>query len=296
MLAGVTNVRAAAKRVLARSKPLYRYAGVVASPVNRRHPVRAVVQTLKHDVLTKRMGRTIVVRLGDHSKILVRPGSTNAPHAVHRNPPNYEMFVWKQWLKPGDLFVDVGANIGIYTVFALDLGAEVIAVEPTPNADYLRENLALNGCTAQVVQKALSDAPGRVRMTQGLDSLNHLLLDGAGGVEVECTTLDLLLGDRVADGVKIDVEGAERLVLEGATRSLSEHRVRMLQLEWGTNRPMQTLSEGRDPVLRLLREFGYGVYWPDRRGGLHRVEGEVPPVRDVFALPEDTDPAVVPTA
>jgi len=288
----VTGARAVAKRVLARSQPLYRYAMVVTSPVNRRHPVRAVVQTLKHDVLTRRLGRSIVVPLGDHSKLLVRPGSTNAPHAVHRNPPNYEMLVWKQWLQPGDLFVDVGANIGIYTVYALDLGAQVIAVEPTPNADHLRENVALNGCTAEVVQKALSDRPGFVRMTQGLDSMNHLLLDGTG-VEVECTTLDLLLGNRVANGVKIDVEGAERLVLEGATSCLSEHRVRMLQLEWAPARARNTLSEGRDPVLRLLRDFGYAVYWPDQRGGLHPVGAEVPQVQDVFALPEGLVPPFV---
>lgn len=289
----MTGARAVVKRVLAKSQPLYRYAMVVTSPVNRRHPLRAAVQTLKHDVLTQRMGRSIVVPLGDHSKLLVRPGSTNAPHAVHRNPPNYEMLVWRQWLRPGDLFVDVGANIGIYTIFALDLGAQVIAVEPTPNADYLRDNLALNGCTAEVVQKALSDAPGRVRMTQGLDSLNHLLMTGSDGVEVECTTLDLVLGDRVADGVKIDVEGAERLVLQGATRCLSEHRVRMLQLEWAPARARHTLLEGRAPVLRLLEESGYAVYWPDQQGGLHPVEGQVPDVRDVFALPEGLVPAFV---
>ncbi len=277
---------ARAKQLLRKVPPLYRMASSFTHPSNSNARLRAVGRTLKYDVMTRGFKRPATARVGDHSRIVAYPGETNSPHAVYRNPPNTEMFVWAKRLRPGDLFVDVGANIGIYTIFALDLGAAVIAVEPTNRADRVREHLALNGYIAEVVQKALSNEPGTVRITEGLDSFNHLVFDGTDGVDVEATTLDALLGDRTAAGVKIDVEGAERLVLEGATRALSEQRIRLLQLEWDAIRAVGTLGQGRAPVADLLRGYGYAIYRSDENGDLHRVEGEVPNVVDVFAAPE----------
>jgi FkbM family methyltransferase len=199
------------------------------------------------------------------------------------------MVVWRQRLRPGDLFVDVGANIGIYTIYMLDLGARVIAFEPdSHNAGRIREHLALNEYTAEVIEKAVSNASGVVRFTQGLDSYNHLLMSDSGGIEIEATTLDDVLGDCPVDGMKIDVEGAERLVLEGARRALAEHRIRLLQLEWSAGEVQTTLSEDRDPVADILRGHGYVLYRPDRkRGDLHRIAGPVPTGADVFASPDE---------
>jgi len=90
----------------------------------------------------------------------------------------------------------------------------VIAVEPVPHdAERVRENLRLNGYAGEVVQKAVADRPGCVRITADEDSYNHLVAEG--GIEVAATTLDELLRNRCA-GAKIDVEGAEELVLAGA--------------------------------------------------------------------------------
>jgi FkbM family methyltransferase len=230
-----------------------------------------------------------VARIGDHSKIIAYPGETNSPHAAYRNPPNWEMVVWRQRLRPGDLFVDVGANIGIYTIYMLDLGASVIAFEPdSHNAGRIREHLALNGYTAEVIERAVSNKPGVVRFTQGLDSYNHMLISGSAGIEVEATTLDDVLGDRYVNGMKIDVEGAERLVLEGARQALAEHRIRLMQLEWSAGMVQTTLSEDRSPVADILRSHGYVLYRPDRkRGDLHRITGSVPTGTDVFASPDE---------
>ena len=96
--------------------------------------------------------------------------------AGYRNPPNpFQMNVWKRHLVPGDLFVDIGANIGIYTMYAADIGASVIACEPDPrNYPRLVENVEFNGYEVQALNVAVADRPGTVRLTQGLDSLNHL--------------------------------------------------------------------------------------------------------------------------
>ncbi len=73
--------------------------------------------------------------LGDHSKIWADRQFPSTGKAVLGNPPDFGyMQAWREFLRPGTLFVDIGANAGIYSVWAADLGASVIAVEPDPDA------------------------------------------------------------------------------------------------------------------------------------------------------------------
>lgn len=72
----------------------------------------------------------------------------------------------------------------------MDLGAEVIACEPDQhNYDRLLESLLLNGYTAETYHAAVPDKPGTVRLTEGLDFYNHLVMDDAGGgIDVSAVT------------------------------------------------------------------------------------------------------------
>ncbi len=95
-------------------------------------------------------------------------------------------------------------------------------------------------------------------------------------------TLDGLLSGRRAAGVKIDVEGAERLVLEGGRSALSNGSIAVIQLEWNSLCNV-VLGESRVPIISLLRETGYALYRPDDEGYLHAVDG-AGYGRDVFAV------------
>jgi FkbM family methyltransferase len=195
---------------------------------------------------------------------------TASSNVVYANPPNWnEMQAWRRILKQGDLFVDVGSNVGSYAIWTADLGAEVVAIEPDhESARRLRENVALNDFPIQVQECALAGQPGRMRLTSGLDTVNHLLVDASTtGQDVDVQTLDDLLGNRTAIGVKIDVEGAERLVLDGAARALADHRIDVLQLEWNEMSQL-VLSEDRAPVAHILHSHGYSFYRPDLQGVL----------------------------
>lgn len=286
------SLSGATARVRLRHTILDRYVATVTSPTNRGRRGRSLLRAARFDLWTRYLGRPTVAVLGRSSTIVAYPGETNSPHAVYRNPPNWpEMVVWRERLQPGDLFVDVGANIGLYTIFATELGATVIAVEPNAcNAARIHEHLWRNGRTAEVVQKALADEVGGARITDDLDSYNHLLVDGrSGGVQVECTTLDDLLGDRVAAGVKIDVEGSERRVLLGAERALAAQRIRLLQIEWTAREARVNFDEDREPVAELLRRHGYALHRPDEGGVLRLISGVVSTGRDVFAVPRGED-------
>jgi FkbM family methyltransferase len=262
--------------------------GIVRHPANRSRRVRALAHAAGSEVRARVTGKPVVTPIGSHSRMLAYLHRGGSWRAVRANPPDWpEMTAWRRRLGAGDLFVDIGAHAGVYTLWALDLGATVVAVEPEPEmVQQLRANLALNGYDAEVHAVACSDHAGRMRLG-GKDLLRRHLLVGAdaedgAGVEVEVGTLDALLGERHARGVKIDVEGAERLVLAGATRALGDGRIDLLQLEWN-DCSATLLGEDRGPVAALLRKHGYTLFRPDDRGELHPVaEPEVG--RDVFAV------------
>ena len=125
------------------------------------------------------------------------------------------MLVWQQALQSGDLFVDVGANVGSYTIWAADLGAEVIALEPAEDTfALLLENIDLNDYRAKTIQAAAGATCGSVRFTNGLDTVNRVAADG--DVQATMVTIDSVIGDRTVAGMKIDVEGFEIEVLRGS--------------------------------------------------------------------------------
>lgn len=143
-------------------------------------------------------------------------------------------------LEPGAVFLDVGANIGLYSLRAATLvgpGGRVVAVEPGASAlQSLRENLALNPDLAPritVIAAALSDRAGSASLyhvAAGHDpQAFSLLADGTADAAetVETQTLDGLvsrLGLGRLDLVKMDVEGAEPMVIDGARRCLETLR------------------------------------------------------------------------
>ena len=129
---------------------------------------------------------------------------------------------------PGGVFVDVGANIGLYTcqmARRLGDGGAVVAIEPVERTvALLRENIRLNQLTnVEVVQKAASRSSGTLPLfeppTEGPASSGHVRVADPGGWRDVGSTptirLDELLGSRLVDSVKIDVEGHELEVLEG---------------------------------------------------------------------------------
>ncbi len=131
-----------------------------------------------------------------------------------------------------DLFLDIGANCGVYTCILLrqNLVPRAVAFEPDrDNASLLRENLALNNLTEQVDlhRAAAGSAAGQATLMPGPADNNgqSRIAAGAGGYAV-----DVLVPDDVVPAtgktlaIKIDVEGFEREVLAGMTRLLRGNR------------------------------------------------------------------------
>lgn len=254
-------------------------------PGNRGRRLRTVLRAAGFQLRGRLLGRPTVVPIGRRSRIRAHLHVHGSSKAVYGNPPDWpEMEVWRRALRPGDLFVDVGANVGVYTLLAAELGAEVVALEPDPAAfRRLRDNLDLNRYQVTARAVAAGERSGRLGFTTGLDLSNRLVMDGSSATTVPVVTVDSLVGERTVAGLKIDVEGAERLVLEGCRRALEEHRIRLVQIEWN-DCSERLLGEDRRPVLSLLEGCGYELLRP-------RSDAELVPVADppygpdVFARP-----------
>jgi FkbM family methyltransferase len=133
----------------------------------------------------------------------------------------------RRLVRPGQSVADVGANIGYSgLLFAQAVGpsGRVTCIEPEPdNVAELRRNVEGNRlANVEVVPAAVGASSGTVSLRAGINGT--VVDDGLGEVQVPLRTLDELLADRPVDFVKIDVEGYEGHVLDGAARLLEERR------------------------------------------------------------------------
>lgn len=150
-----------------------------------------------------------------------------------------EMAFVTHLLRKGDLFTDIGANIGSFTVLAAAVaGAGGLAFEPHPETfARLEDNIRLNHLESLVTARrlALGKNAGEIQFTSNLDTVNHVLApdesDRDGVVSVPVSRLDVELGNRVPTAIKIDVEGFETSVLDGAGSTLSEQQLLAVVME-----------------------------------------------------------------
>jgi FkbM family methyltransferase len=148
-----------------------------------------------------------------------------------------EMSFVMHLLRPGLMFVDVGANIGAFTILAAGVaGASAKAFEPSPHTyETLARNLRLNGLQgrAQAIQAAVGRNVGETQFSIGLGTENHVATNTAGqnSQRVRMTTLDHELAESPPDLLKVDVEGFESEVFAGATSTLKQSRLGAIIVE-----------------------------------------------------------------
>jgi FkbM family methyltransferase len=139
-------------------------------------------------------------------------------------------------LRENELFVDVGANVGSYTVLACAAAkARCISLEPVPASfAWLQKNVGLNGFAEQVSAHNLGAGAEKsiLRFSEALDCGNRVLTAGEpGGMEVPVLPLDEIVGDAPATMLKVDVEGFESEVIRGAGRLLRQQSLLAILLE-----------------------------------------------------------------
>jgi FkbM family methyltransferase len=178
-----------------------------------------------------------VVRRGPAAGLRINPSSSNLGYALGTTEPAVQAFL-AEHLRPGDIFYDIGANVGFFSILGARLVTErghVYAFEPLPaNAEALRCNVALNGLgQVRIIEAAVADVTGTAELCVGSSPLDaHLPRSPAKRTEQPTIAVDVVSIDHLANDrqvlapslVKIDAEGAETKVLQGMAGVLETHR------------------------------------------------------------------------
>jgi FkbM family methyltransferase len=177
-------------------------------------------------------------------------------------------------LRPGDCFVDIGANIGWYTLLAarrVGPSGRVIAFEPSaPVFDHLARHVQLNGFTNVTLEKrAIADRTGQAVLSgaspenQGLGSLLPAAAAAAApGEDVDVVRFDDYFADRRPGAVrlmKVDVEGAELLVLRGMADALAAKVCDYILIE-AAEPHLARGGASTAELLDMLRSKGYRLW------------------------------------
>jgi len=210
---------------------LHRALGVVPRPwlkgvasLQWRHRwLRALVQRVADQL----RDRDLRIAQGVGQGLWFNAGRSNAGYALGTTEPRLQA-AYARLIRPGMTVFDVGASVGFQAVLAARLvgsGGRVIAFEPLPeNAARARHNARLNDFRhLEILEVAVAAADGAARFQAG-EGVNWGKLDAAGALSVKVRSLDSVAEERSARpaAIKIDVEGGELAVLEGARRLLSD--------------------------------------------------------------------------
>ncbi len=188
--------------------------------------------------------------------------------------------LFKKIVKEGDIVVDLGANIGYFTLLASKIAGpngKVFAFEPEPrNCSYLKKNIEINDYKqATAFQKAVSDKNGKTKLfICDYDSGHHTINQFSGietygrgrdsrkiAVEIDTVALDNFLQGKTGrvDVIKMDVEGAEYLALVGMDKTLKSNRNLKMFVEFF---PLLIEKMGDSPqkfIEKLLRDYNFSI-------------------------------------
>ena len=203
---------------------------VTGHPLNAGRKLQALWRFARWQIASRLATGDIVYPWIAGSKFLVRTGETGLTGNIYGGLQEFaDMAFLLHMLRAGELFVDVGANVGSYTILACAVvGARGCAIEPVPATFHrLVENMRINHLEdlVQCENVGVGSAPGVLRFSTDMGVGNRALAEGElrkGGVDVPATTLDALLAGRSPRLVKIDVEGYESAVVAGADATLGD--------------------------------------------------------------------------
>ncbi len=239
---------------------------ITGHPLNRGRIPAAMAAYVKWQIASRLLGGEFIRPWINGSRFVVRAGETGITGNLYVGLQEYpDMGYLLHVLRAGDLFADVGANAGAYTILASAVvGATSRAFEPVPSTyRRLDDNVRINHLEPRVRHHniALGREAGRIRFTSTLDTVNHALTDGesdATAIEVAVNTLDAEFGDERPAVIKIDVEGFEMPVLEGGAGLLADERLHSVILELNGSGVRYGRADAE--IVSLMRSHGFRTY------------------------------------
>jgi FkbM family methyltransferase len=212
---------------------------ILRHPLNAGSKPAALKRYVKWQIGSRLLPGAAVVPFVNNTVLIISPGMTGATQNIYTGLHEFEDCGFLlHLLHRSDLFVDIGANVGVYTVLAAGaVGATAVAIEPVLDTfTKLLTNLRANDLDgrAQPHNLGLGRSASTLRFTTDQDTMNHVITDEnwtGPSLQIPVQKLDTVLNGRAPALIKIDVEGWESEVLAGAEATLRQPSLLALIVE-----------------------------------------------------------------
>lgn len=206
-------------------------------PFNSDKKIGGLLRFFRWQISCRLNPYTIIYPFTENSKLLIWKGLKAATGNLYCGLMDYnDMGFLLHFLRPQDLFVDIGANVGTYSILAsAEIKSKTLAIEPVPSTyKNLIDNILINQMQDRIssMNIGLGSKKGKLKFTKSLDSVNHVATENEKDtIEVEINTLDSILLGVTPSLIKIDVEGYETEVLLGANKTLENDKLKAIIIE-----------------------------------------------------------------
>ncbi len=233
-------------------------------PLNKRNKVAAFWRFVLWQLYKRFFPYPLVFPFTEKCTLLARRDAPGATNNLYSGLHEYEnMSLLLHFLRPADTFIDIGANVGSYTVLASGhVGAKTICFEPIPATyEKLRENIGVNVINerVQALNVGLGAEKGQLRFTNDLDCQNHVALaTDTSTIDVPVERLDNMIAGESPSMIKIDVEGYETEVFKAGDETLKNPSLKVIVIEFGGWSARMGLN---DDILReKFKNNGFKLY------------------------------------
>lgn len=244
-----------------------------AHPLASKHKISAYYNLAKWQVVQLFSPGIKKIKFIGDTLLLVNKGMTGATGNIYCGLHDFEdMGFLIHFLREGDLFIDIGSNVGSYTVIASGFcKANSIAFEPLPETyQSLKNNIEINNISDLVILKnaAVGSQIGIIKFTTNFDTVNHVLASTDKSdedfINVNVVVLDNELKNEISTAtiIKIDVEGFETEVLNGMNITLQNKNVKAIIIELNNSGQRYGYDESKIHEKLLVNDFHPYAYNP----------------------------------
>lgn len=240
-------------------------------PYNSQNKLDGIMRFIKWQINCRLNPYPIIYQFTQNSKLIISKGLTGVTGNLYCGLIEFDdMGFLLHLLRDKDLFIDIGANVGVYTILASsEVGANTIAIEPIPSTfKNLIENININQIQEKVksLNIGLGSKKDIIRFTQSLDTVNHVATENEiDTIDVEVEKLDTITKNKKPLLIKMDVEGFETDVLNGSEEVLKSKDLKAIIIELNGSGERYGYDENQIHIKLLDHGFKPYKYNPKTR-------------------------------
>jgi FkbM family methyltransferase len=237
---------------------------ILTHPLNQKKPFQSLLRFFKWQINIRLNPYPIIFSFAEKSKLILVRGLTGATGNLYCGLHEFEdMAFVLHFLRGSDLFVDIGANVGSYTLLAgNEREAQTVSIEPIPSTfNFLKTNVALNNIQRNVkcLNIGLGSAKGVLSFTASHDTMNHVATNSEfDTINVNIERFDDIISIEKTCLIKMDVEGFEAEVIKGMNNALQNPSFKALIIELNGSGKRYGFDDAS--IHTTLVQYGFNPY------------------------------------